>query len=489
MPYDPAPVLPPPQPLSTPPKKILKIASAAERFAAFFTDALILFYLGLGLLIGIKIFMKTDLTRLFTLKPGEEFLFGTSAAAVFFLYYLLFEGVLTASPGKLLAHLAVRTRKGKSPSLFAIVIRNIFRVVDYPLFFLSIALMELTSRRRRLGDFLANTIVVRVEKPVESQDLSKRGGATRRVFAFLLDAVWIVGFGYGVLLMIPANHPLLAPIGLYAWPGLVLLYFSLAEGLFQTTFGKAVLGLKLCREDGGRISIAAALLRNFCRLFDLNPLGYFYTFVSSHKQRPGDIVAGTLVIRGSRGLRGWMAVPYMMILAATVLSLGFLNPQSAWRQKLDVRVGPYVFDPFTAPLELLSKGHIRFDLLSGIEITSLEMGSNEQEALQDPAFEAGQVVYLIFRASGYRVKANQASFQADLKVVDSQERTILDSKNIIDAVLSMDGRTSAKMVTRFALNVAAVPGTYQATLTLRDAFAKTETAEKISFRVLKNPNF
>jgi uncharacterized RDD family membrane protein YckC len=67
------------------------------------------------------------------------------------------------------------------------------------------------------------------------------------------------------------------------------------------TPGKRFTHLRVVREDGSAVDLAAAAIRNFMRLIDGLTLLYIPTIVSiiatKRNQRPGDLAAGTLVVR------------------------------------------------------------------------------------------------------------------------------------------------------------------------------------------------
>jgi uncharacterized RDD family membrane protein YckC len=80
------------------------------------------------------------------------------------LYYLAFEAITQATPGKLLLGLRVVSREGRRPSSGAILVRTLLRLVDWlPFFYLVgfITMLATGPRRKRLGDLAAKTSVVR----------------------------------------------------------------------------------------------------------------------------------------------------------------------------------------------------------------------------------------------------------------------------------------------------------------------------------------
>jgi uncharacterized RDD family membrane protein YckC len=94
-------------------------------------------------------------------------------AALAILYYVVFESWLSATPGKLVLGLRVRNADGSRIAVRAASIRNVLRVVDafpyvVPYLVGAIAIWsdgplegddEALSRRRRIGDRVAGTIV------------------------------------------------------------------------------------------------------------------------------------------------------------------------------------------------------------------------------------------------------------------------------------------------------------------------------------------
>ena len=77
------------------------------------------------------------------------------------LYYILFEGLGGGrTPGKRLLRLRVIGADGRAISLFASIVRNLVRIVDFlPTGYLvGMVLMLVTRREQRLGDLAAGTL-------------------------------------------------------------------------------------------------------------------------------------------------------------------------------------------------------------------------------------------------------------------------------------------------------------------------------------------
>lgn len=78
------------------------------------------------------------------------------------------------------------------------------------------------------------------------------------------------------------------------------LYFPLVEGLTGQTFGKRLMGIRVVKLNGGKVGIWDSFVR---RLFDMVDLMFFGLVAilvmrnSKEKQRIGDLVAKTMVIK------------------------------------------------------------------------------------------------------------------------------------------------------------------------------------------------
>lgn len=79
------------------------------------------------------------------------------------------------------------------------------------------------------------------------------------------------------------------------------IYFFLLEGLWDGyTVGKKLFGIKVVEEDGGQCLLSSAFVRNLLEIID----GLFYYLIgfiamaaSDKRQRIGDRLAGTMVVR------------------------------------------------------------------------------------------------------------------------------------------------------------------------------------------------
>jgi uncharacterized RDD family membrane protein YckC len=88
-------------------------------------------------------------------------------------------------------------------------------------------------------------------------------------------------------------------IGVFViWLLYPIFFELLAKG---RTPGKRWTHLRVVRDDGSPVDLPASAIRNLMRLLDGPPILYLPTLigiaVTAHNQRPGDLAAGTLVIR------------------------------------------------------------------------------------------------------------------------------------------------------------------------------------------------
>jgi uncharacterized RDD family membrane protein YckC len=85
-------------------------------------------------------------------------------------------------------------------------------------------------------------------------------------------------------------------IALIVW----ILYFAYFESKSGQTIGKKLVNIKVTREGGEKLTLEEALLRTILRIIDglaLYLLGFIVVLVSEKKQRLGDIVAKTIVVK------------------------------------------------------------------------------------------------------------------------------------------------------------------------------------------------
>lgn len=151
---------------------------------------------------------------------------------------------------------------------------------------------------------MAGTSDVRVSNPPGT--MAYQGVAIRFV-AVLIDSIilgiitWILGMIFGVN---APNFYMRPQILLSGW-GLIsfiifIAYFTYLEGTRGQTIGKMAMRIRVVREDGARMDMGTAFIRNILRVIDglfLYLVGAIIIWTSRKKQRLGDIAARTVVVR------------------------------------------------------------------------------------------------------------------------------------------------------------------------------------------------
>lgn len=87
---------------------------------------------------------------------------------LFFLYYIILEGALGATVGKMVARIKVVREDGSPCGFGPAVVRNVLRVIDaLPfLYIIGMILISRSDKKQRLGDRFAKTVVI---KPSQAQ--------------------------------------------------------------------------------------------------------------------------------------------------------------------------------------------------------------------------------------------------------------------------------------------------------------------------------
>ncbi|MCH8554577.1 MAG: RDD family protein [Schleiferiaceae bacterium] len=136
----------------------LNLADGSSRALAFFIDQIFL---------TIVLVLSLMTAAAFDVFEGEKevlrYVFITILLSIYFFYSLLFEIFLNGrTPGKIMLGLRVRKLTGNAPELLDYLIRWIFRIPDLAASagLLAFFLVTTSKRKQRLGDLLANTIVI-----------------------------------------------------------------------------------------------------------------------------------------------------------------------------------------------------------------------------------------------------------------------------------------------------------------------------------------
>lgn len=147
----------------------LPVAGIGSRSYAFLIDWHIRFLLALAWLVlfAVLFAVLSPAEDFFSplLKAGKLALYGAllPAAAIYFLYHPFLEIVMQGrTPGKRMAGIRIVTERALTPDAGALIIRNVFRLVDsLPAFYvLGLVVAMFTARQVRIGDLAAGTLLI-----------------------------------------------------------------------------------------------------------------------------------------------------------------------------------------------------------------------------------------------------------------------------------------------------------------------------------------
>jgi uncharacterized RDD family membrane protein YckC len=151
-----------------------------------------------------------------------------------------------------------------------------------------------------------------------------------------------------------------------------LLYYWLFEGMFGTTLGKLIMQVKVQRLDGSNLGLGKSLIRNSLRVVDgigLYLVGFLVALLSSKRQRLGDHVAGTFVIRSNAAKAARVA--------ATVALVAIIATCFVAAYKLHATVPRNVIvQPTAAPSQATAPGSA---VGAQPRVTRAEMGTDSTE--------------------------------------------------------------------------------------------------------------
>jgi uncharacterized RDD family membrane protein YckC len=151
----------------------LDLAGAGSRSFAFIIDWHIRFFAALMWLLT-ALYLTASVTGQMPTAAQMPKAFTSVGAlpafAIYFLYHPLLEILMRGrTPGKRMAGVRIVTRHGGAPSIGALLVRNLFRLIDsLPFLYLVGLIVCLTSEQRvRVGDMAAGTLLVLDESASE----------------------------------------------------------------------------------------------------------------------------------------------------------------------------------------------------------------------------------------------------------------------------------------------------------------------------------
>lgn len=501
------------EPKSTPPPRVQALgayspAPLRDRFAAFFIDSCISFYL--YFLVGFGLLKFFGMPGFAVLHQGQGRLMlhlGITSLAVFF-YYVSMESVFGATLGKLFCRLRVIEENGQSASLGNVFIRNFLRIVDYPLFFLiAVIAMESSPLNQRLGDRAAKTIVIKKTRrhfPTVNLAHTPLASTLSRIFAECVDLVLSLLLVYGIFLLARPSHPLLSYVILISLPLIFVAYYTALEFLTGTSPGKTLFGRQVVLEHGEPPDGTGALMRNLFRPLDYL-LGYPLMTLSRRKQRLGDMAADTLVIVKPVPQKAWLGSAIAVFAVLVVAYFGFKNPNNLIRAQYGM--GPIeglkVFLPGprvpakqplsgpTSPSQKAApekaKSAAPLPATTSDKLTLVEFyfatGPAPGQIRKDATFRSGDLIFLFFKVQGFQLNEQQeASVREDLRVEDPEGKVLVSQPNVVELTKAVkENNPSMLFANQVKMPREAPLGKYRAVFTVYDTVAQTQFSFEKTF--------
>lgn len=135
----------------------------------------------------------------------------------------------------------------------------------------------------------------------------ERIGVGLRAVATLIDTILLMVVGYVIAIFSGDTSAAgfhLQGVPFFLWIVVAVVYYTVMEARWGATLGKRLVGLKVVKlEAGAPIDWQASIVRNVLRLVDglvFYLVGAILVWTSGNKQRLGDRVAGTVVIRAPK---------------------------------------------------------------------------------------------------------------------------------------------------------------------------------------------
>ncbi len=476
----------------------LQAALPRDRFAACLLDTILILYLNLmaGRILWLAIFHKPWFSAFQHFELPIRII---AFLALALIYYVVFEATIGATPGKLLCRLRVVDLEGLTPPLANIFLRNLCRLFDYPLAFI-VALLSMESSHffQTLGDRAAHTIVIKKSRQrLKAIDLRNVAVSSTfiRLLSFLADVSIFILFLWLYARIMPYGHPGLFRILFWLFPFLFCFYFAIFEFAISTTPGKFLFSRQVVLDNGEPLDATAAILRNLFRPLDVF-VAYPLLALTRKKQRLGDLVADTLVIKYPRQRRGFIALGSLAFIMLVLAYLGSQNPyRNRFQQQLNTLFHSVqiIHSPtpslFQEPLPPSSNNTSPPSAPnpSGTDLQMNEFyfaaGADPTAIRADGVFRRGDLIFLFFKVSGFQKnESGGVSLSEGVEVIDPAGKRVYRSPDTTSFTQAVSPGTQSIL---FANQINLLPnsplGNYRLMITLQDGLNGTRAVFEKTF--------
>lgn len=480
----------------------LHAALPRDRFAAFLVDSTLLIYLFLALeaFLSAHLFTQAGFINLNLrwpfILPFSQFFVGF---ALMLIYYVTFEALLAATPGKFLCRLRVVDLDSSTPTLANVFLRNLCRLFDYPLFF-SVAILSMESSRfyQRLGDRAARTVVIKKTRRKGAViDLRAITLASTfvRAFGFFIDLLFFGAFMWFFLASLRPQNPGFSFV-LSLLPVIAFGYFMIFEMLTSSTPGKILLKRQSILENGEELDNSAAILRNLFRPLDF-PLAYLFITLSRRKQRLGDYVAETLVIKREPDKKSAIALGILFVSIVLLIFTASRNPDKKWFYGSLSKANPMSLSPVAslppsvAPSRIVAPQSPKVSMptrprsdakpqssSSALKITDFyfSAGPDPTQIRSDGSFRSGDLIFAFFKLTGFkRNTSGQVQLVEDIQIEAPNGELLIDKSNVVEFSKNLEASSSNILfANQVLLNSDAMSGSYKLIIIVRDMQSNTQ---------------
>jgi len=272
-----------------------KYAGFLKRTIAFLTDIIFVTLICL-LFISFSIIMQYDF---------ENYIYVMFIIAIFWIYKIAFEGIISATIGKKLVGIKVTTLTEEKINIGKALLRNLCITLDVITSGIGIVMMLFNKKSMALHDVVSKTLVINSEETLEIDDYAP---GIIRILAFAIDIAVLYGIAYLINMgvdYIEGNYIMsielsqnIKTIEIWSIAIISFFYFVLFEsGSSGSSIGKKIFGIRIKTLHGNRMSTFVAIIRTICLFIEIITFGFMLCLITNKKQTLKDRIVDTKVIR------------------------------------------------------------------------------------------------------------------------------------------------------------------------------------------------